>query len=336
MTPDAAGNGFINVAIYQAQASGLSGPGESGCRTSAFPQNPVTPRARRGAGVVNSQLPCDRADLRDLYFGLLGPQAVSITYPAANGRLVSEPTTGSDGAYLVVRRAQSDSAHPVVRVGAGTGYTYDAGLFQGSVRAVRYRDGHTCRVPGPSVRSGASCPTVGYVQGTTPLPTATEATSKISVRVEASRYYCNQAPPSQVVLPCSGVVPNGFSRINTSRGTAHVLVVISFVSKVAITDGHSYYYFEMTHAPHTDLPYARDGNGVECGRGARDFGQTNSNYREGQRVTQYVFENLSCRGQVLGNVSLVVTTGPATPAPTNALRGQSIRRNVGQFSFNVP
>ena len=336
VTPDARGNGFINVAMYNVPASGVSGPGESACRTSTVALNPTTPGGRRRAQTYNREPPCGAGDLRDLYFGLLGPQTVSITYQAANGQLVSEPTTDTDGAYLVVRRAQGNSAHPGVEFGGGTGYTYDADLFPGAVRLVRYRNGHMCRVPTPSARGGASCPAVGYVPPTTPLPTPTEAASKITARVEPSRYYCTQPPPSEVVVPCPTVTPHGFSRLDMSREPAQVLVMISFVSKVPITNGHSYYYIQTTRAPYTDPRYARHGDGEECGPGAGDFGQTNADYSKGQLVKHYVFENLSCRGPVHGNVSLVITTGPTAPVPTGALPGQSVSRQVGTFSFNVP
>jgi hypothetical protein len=45
---------------------------------------------------------CPRGDLRDVYFGLLGPDARSVSYRGSNGALVTEPTVGADGAYLIV------------------------------------------------------------------------------------------------------------------------------------------------------------------------------------------------------------------------------------------
>ena len=132
-----------------------------------------------------------------------------------------------------------------------------------------------------------------------------------------------------------GQVPAGFKRINMARNPAQVLVVISFISRVAITSGRSYYFLQSSRPPHPDPRYLTPGE--HCGNyGGSDFGQTNSDYAKGQRVTQWFFEGLSCRGTVHGNVTLVSITGPSTPAPEPAMAGQSVGREVGHFSFNVP
>lgn len=314
VTPDARGNGFLNMAIYSVPANGLSGDNAAECR----------------------QPLCKAADLRDVYYGLLGPEAIGITYQTANGGLATETTAGSDGAYLIVRRAQGQSGHPGVSFGGGGGYTYDASLFPGAVRSVRYRDGHVCHVAAPSRHGRGSCPVIGYAQPATPLPTPAQVASKITARIEPSRSYCTAPPPSEVVIPCANRIPRGFSRLDMSHGPAQVLAVISFVSKLPITNGHSYYYIQMTRAPYTDPRYARGGNGEACGPQNGDFGQTNADYRRGQIVEQYFFENLGCRGPVHGDISLVITRGPASPAPMGAAPGLSIGREVGRFSFNVP
>jgi hypothetical protein len=116
------------------------------------------------------------------------------------------------------------------------------------------------------------------------------------------------------------------------RGPAEILVEISFVSRVPITNGRSYYYIQMSRPPHPDPRYR---GGLQCA-GAGDFGQTNSDYAAGQRVTQSVFENLSCRGVARGDVTLVTTTGPSAPAPMPAVPGQSVGRDVGRFNFTIP
>jgi hypothetical protein len=329
VAPDGRGNGFLNVASYQVAASALLGPGSDGCRTSA------APAGERRAQAYNRRPLCKRADLRDIYYGLLGPDAVSVTYRSASGRLLSKPTAGSDGAYLVVLSAQGQHAHPGVSFGGGTGSTIDAALFPGAIQAVRYRDGHVCRVAARLAGGKESCPPVGYVSPTGQLPTPTQVASKISVRVEPSKYYCDKPPPSELVVPCPHSIPLGFRRIDMSRGPTEVLVIISFASTVAIKSGRSYYYFQTSRASHPDPRYSRGGNSEECGNGG-DFGQTNSDYRRGQLVSQYLFEGLSCRGLVHGDISLVILNGPASPAPTGAIPGQTVGRRVGSFSFAVP
>ena len=49
-----------------------------------------------------------------------------------------------------------------------------------------------------------------------------------------------------------------------------------------------------------------------------------------------MFENLSCRGPVHADVSLVINTGPSAPAPMPAVKGQSIGREVGHFTIDIP
>jgi hypothetical protein len=106
--------------------------------------------------------------------------------------------------------------------------------------------------------------------------------------------------------------------------------VFSFISRVAVTNGHSYYYFTVDRPPHENPRYGQ----LVCG--GSDFGQTNTDYSAGERVVLSSFENLSYQGVAHGNVTLVITTGPTAPAPMPAIPGQSAGREVGHFSFTVP
>jgi hypothetical protein len=47
---------------------------------------------------------CPAGAVRDVYFGLLGPDAIEIAYRTPDRRLHIEPTVGAEGAYLVVER----------------------------------------------------------------------------------------------------------------------------------------------------------------------------------------------------------------------------------------
>ena len=65
-----------------------------------------------------SRLPaCPVADERLIAFGLLGPNALSVSYPAAEG-VQTQRTVGGDGAYLLVRRQPSVSSQALA-AGAG-------------------------------------------------------------------------------------------------------------------------------------------------------------------------------------------------------------------------
>jgi hypothetical protein len=91
---DAAGHGFVNRGIFGESASAnlggdwISGPQASGCRL------PVG-----GGGYAR---PCPKGTNRIVFYGLLGPDAVSITYRKPGGGLVTQRTIGGVGAYLLV------------------------------------------------------------------------------------------------------------------------------------------------------------------------------------------------------------------------------------------
>ena len=87
-TQDARGDAFLNERDIALPASGLTGAEadvSGGCYGG---------RRRPSA--------CPRRDLRDVYYGLLGPDAVSVTYTTRTGALRTSATAGGDGAYLIV------------------------------------------------------------------------------------------------------------------------------------------------------------------------------------------------------------------------------------------
>ena len=333
VVPDGHGNGFLNVAEIGIPGSALfiNGRSASGCipyqtaaRANASAPTHVRPRHR--------PLPaCPAADLREIYYGLLGPDAVSVTHLTSAGGLATTPTVGPDGAYLIVlpdRRptSQNDTS------------TYGSSPFAGSIREVAYRNGRTCRLPvtGGRVEIGqGSCPLLGYTPTGAHAPTVAQVRTPITARILPSTRYCDE-DLGEVVIACPGALPPGFRAVGNGRGPAITLVQISFISRVPITNSHSYYYIQMTRAPYTDPRYARGGNGEQCGPDNGDFGQTNFDYAAGERVTFSMFESLSCRGPIHGDVSLVIDTGPSTQAPMPAVKGQSLGRDVGHFTVNVP
>jgi len=335
VAPDAHGNGFFNVAAFGVPESGFFGDTKQtgGCVPEQSAPQHVSAAARLDlAGRRRTEhrrqlLPCPAADLREVYYGLLGPDAASVTHMTASGSLVTTPTAGPDGAYLIIL-----PNHAPMSANGTT--TSDSTLFPGAIRAVRYRDGHSCRLPAPVSASDPgreSCPPVGYVPAVIRPPSPARVASPVTTRVVFAKHYCGQRT-GDLVIACPTRIPRGFQRLNMSRQPAQVLVQISFVSHLAITNGHSYYYFQMNRPPY---PNPRYPSNLECA-GAGDFGQTNSDYAAGQRVTFSEFENLSCMGPVRGDVSLVINTGPSTPAPTPAIPGQSVGRDVGHFRFKVP
>ncbi len=120
----------------------------------AYANGPVfTPSSCARPGEGSDRPPCPADDRRTLAYGLLGPNAQSLTYLAA-GRKMTEATVGPDGAYLVVRPA---AARGTIGLASGS-----ADMFPGAL-AVTFKDGQLCR-PRPAV----SCARNGYATPSLP------------------------------------------------------------------------------------------------------------------------------------------------------------------------
>lgn len=165
-TTDAAGHAFVNVEFNGIASSanlvtGTRGPQGEGCITPQYVPSRLARRLRHPFHPqTGSNLPsCPPGAGRIVFIGLLGPDASSITYRAANGTLRTEQTSGSDGAYLLVFPLNQKTCNLYSQ-------SLDSGLFSGSggncgdsvqssgdsaspvspgaVTAIRYRDGHVC------------------------------------------------------------------------------------------------------------------------------------------------------------------------------------------------
>ncbi len=89
---------------------------------------------------------CPLADERNLSYGMLGPDATSITY-TTGGTSHTVATVGPDGAYLIVTpgttHRYSGAAGSRERAGL---YTSDDVPVYGPITAIHYRGGATCRL----------------------------------------------------------------------------------------------------------------------------------------------------------------------------------------------
>ena len=153
---------------------------------------------------------CPLKDERNLYFGLLGPDAKSVSY-VLGGQRHTLATSGPEGAYLIVTRS---TAGQLLRgVGAGGVVPVD-----GPITEVHYRDGATCHLSSRSWIGGAYACTpslqvpVGYV--------APQDLSYSHAQVET---------PLNVKL------------IRTRQGRYELR--LAFKSRVALTDAESGYDF---------------------------------------------------------------------------------------------
>ncbi len=334
---DAQGNGFVNVLLQSAPASADVGygPAVGSCvptleryppglarRIAAFVRRSAAHGGLLGRLHPRGQRACPSADLRDIYYGLLGPDAVSITYPAGGG-LVTTPTSGSDGAYIVIRPPTTVTCQLGGRRlrTCGNGDSSNPGLVAGVITAVHYRDGHICRLPAPDPAGTprVTCPTIGYAPPATRRLTTAQLATPISVRKIPANSYCSKA---ETIEPCGARTPPGFKRL--TGGWPALLVQISFTSRIAIPDSRSYYELELT------LPHSHG-----CTTGGLG-GPTNSDIRVGQRVVTSMFVPYRCPGVVQGTVAYRRKVGPASSASVTGLPGQNNSIAVGRFSFIMP
>ena len=299
---DVHGAAFNNVSVLGAIASADvpwgTGRQSGECRIGAEP---------------HQFLLCPPADLRKLDYGLLGPEAASITYVGANGRLYSEPTNGPNGAYLIVR-ASSSTLSCSHTSGGGQSCTSGSGRFSGPslqsgvITSVTYRNGHVCNLPAPTSAGAAqaSCP---------PIHTSTSETPQTPVRVRVTRadQYC-ASRRGQTLEPCPKRPQN---LVRLGGPSSQWLVIFTFTApRSSGARDHAYYYFTA------DAP-------GRCPN-ASQFGEYNEAVRKGQRVTLGAAFDNRCPGDGHGAISLI------TPPTAHSAPGEGSSRTVATFNFAIP
>jgi hypothetical protein len=277
-----------------------------------------------------------------VYYGLLGPDATSISYTTPAGQLVTERTAGADGAYLIVGLPTTERCTGV-KIGrilihpCFSGNTSNPALQSyGVIRSVAYRNGHTCRLSNLL----SSCPPVGY--RTVPVQhfTLSEVRAPISVHTSFGWRFCWKGP-GRVVRPCRGTLPPAYrltpafhGRVNSDPpgGRLQVRAFITFTSRVAITNIDSAYVIGWRLTP---SPGEAD-NHADCQVGDLDGAgtATREDLRAGQRVTEQIFADQQCHGTMHGSIKLTTAKGPETNLGFIGPQGNGIL--VGTFSFPVP
>jgi len=210
---DGKGRLFTNVTADERAASAWVGVGGrlGGCvpaSAGAYEKGLHITRREREMGLRPPPI-CPQADLRNIYYGLLGPQAKSITY-VLGGQRHTLDTVGAEGAYLFVTRA---SAHQLLNfANAGTA---DIVPVDGPIKEIHYRDGANCHLTAKSWIGGSFACT----------PALSEPVGYVPVGKVASH--------AEVATPIH--VRFGRDRLG------HPAVVISFKARVAVTDARSAY-----------------------------------------------------------------------------------------------
>lgn len=151
---DARGYGYINEGDFGVSASAntplevASGPQGKGCKSRGF----LGDRSLR-------QPYCPKGSNRVIFYGLLGPDALRVTYREPDGETASERTAGDDGAYLLVFRydgrsctsySRSPTTHRVAGWCGGDSIYGASPNDSGVITRITYRDGHSCDVDPPA------------------------------------------------------------------------------------------------------------------------------------------------------------------------------------------
>jgi hypothetical protein len=299
---DAHGHGFVNVALRELPASGLWGEarGDGGC--SPAPSQPLR------------ETTCPATDDRVAFFGLLGPDARSITYHLPDGGTRTTRLLAPYGAYLLVFREGSVPGNP-----SASGSSGGPGLTPGELVAVTYAGGRTCHIPRASLFE--SCPPVGFVPRHAKLPPASELMSSAHVRLRSAQRYCTK---ERLIVACDGAPPSGFAPRSAIGEPAQTLLHVSFRAPLAISSSRGFYELE--------LRFERTPHCHSQGAGTA----TEYDIRRHQLVTFDLLIPRSCSGPVTGLVEYVPASGAATSTPVIGLAGQSTPIPVAKFGFRAP
>lgn len=335
---DANGHAFLNIQLGSQPASGQG----AGYRTAgkchpaadvAQAKQALSSTGRsRALRIVDTWAVCPGGDLRFVQYGLLGPEATSITY-ILDGRSETERTHGPDGAYLVVGPSSPSACARFGPGGcAGSAPEYSAQISAGMITAVRYRDGQTCGLNRSHPREPAllvTCPLAGYAPAKSSI-SESQIAAPISVRLITAKHYCftrnsyvgSSSRPALATdigpyLPCDGAVPA--NEIRDPMNAQGTVVVFSWTAREPVTSASSQYQFSVR---------APDGPGG----GGGTFGTI----RAGERLTRGMFLQSNLKGRFIGTVDYDPSVGPGgfndTPMPR---RGQNGSILVGRFTITI-
>ena len=210
-----------------------------------------------------------------------------------------------------------------------SGETTAGQLESGVITAVRYRDGHVCRLPAPSAAGTpeASCPNAGYVHFPRYIPptvTPAEAQARLHVQFAVTRRICylpGRNAFTQDLVPCPHAIPPGY-RLGQS-GQRTLLASVTFNARVAADNHHQVYEFSLGRA-----------GGPGCAGGGGVSGTSMIPIRVGQLV-RFQDEESPCRGAYEGVITYQPDGGDGrdTLSWDNPIHDGSVL--VGRFRFTL-
>jgi len=252
---------------------------------------------------------CPLADERNLYYGMLGPDATGLTY-SAGGHSHTVATVGADGAYLIVTpgttHRYSGAAGSRERAGL---YVSDEVPVYSPITAIHYRGGATCHLLTGErwiYGSGACAPSLPEPFGWVPVGVPTHA---------------------QLATPIHATL------IRDAEGRPAIRV--SFSSRVAISSLRGEYQLEW-HEPGMG-PGAYAAGPIDEGASAGYSGliPQGRNIAAGQTLTKTLDQNRFgprlAPGITSGSVTLDYATGSLIQAEED-----TAKIPVGTFEIRVP
>jgi hypothetical protein len=252
---------------------------------------------------------CPLADERDLYYGMLGPDATSLTY-SMNGKSHSLATVGPDGAYLIVTpgtiHRYSGAAGSRERAGL---YTSDEVPVYSPINAIHYRGGATCHlvtaerwVYGPR----ACAPPLPQPFGWAPVGVPTHA---------------------QLATPIHATL------IRDAEG--RLAIRIRFISRVAISSLRGEYQLEWHEPRMAPGSYAAGPIDEGAIAGYNGLIPQGRNIAAGQPLTKTIDQNQFgprlAPGSITGSVILDYAVGPLIQAEED-----TAKIPAGTFKIRIP
>lgn len=220
-------------------------------------------------------LVCPQADERNLYYGLLGPDATSVTY-VLDGQRRTQATVGAEGAYLIV--VPSPRNQLLNGVGGGT---TDVVPVDGPITELHYRGGETCHLTARSWIGGRDSCTpalnvpLGWVEPRAPRIAAAQVAAPVRATLIHAR------------------------RAGTDTGPAGYELQVSFKARVAVTNSRSAYTVSWHEQPEPSQ--------------VRSGANTPYNVRAGQTVTVRGGRYPTLRaGLIEGTVTFLQDNGPGS------------------------
>jgi hypothetical protein len=293
---DGNGNAFIVISDPATAASGDDQVIAGGCR-------PSSASARAAHTAV-----CPKADTRQLEYGLLGPDATSVTYTV--GTRSATVATGPGGAFIVVGPPTKS------KLGAGVSDR----VLPGLVTAVHYRNGSTCRprqapVPG---HESLACPLVGYRAPRGPRVTSSDVRTPVTATVITAHRWCGNS--SGHYIACDRHVPADYRVLHGSGGM--VLLQWSWLARVAASGTNAGYEYAITDGP-------------PCGGGQSSSGVIHA--RRGQRIVQQSLGSSACAQRDTISVEYRTNVGPGGANFANPPHpGHDQQPFVGATTIYVP